>query len=256
MKESVVFIHGMFQNAKSWENWGPLFEAQGYHCIIQSWPMHEGSPANLRSDPPPGLGDLRLETVVNHYIQIIRDQVARPIVIGHSVGGLITQKLVELGLVKVGVPICSVAPNRMLTFDWGFFRNSIEIANPLIGDEPFEMDAAGFHQNFANCMTREASDAAFEATATHDSRNVLRDCMLSPGHIDLDGPRAPLLFIGAEKDEIIPSALSEKNASAYSETERLCQFHEFPNRGHFICGEPGWEEVANYTLERLTALPN
>jgi alpha-beta hydrolase superfamily lysophospholipase len=168
------------------------------------------------------------------------------ILVGHSVGGLIVQLLIARGLGSLGVPICSVAPNRMLSPAWSFFRNSASITNPLKGDEPYRIDAEGFHKNFANTMSRGDSDVAYEQYAMHESRNVLRDCLGPAGAIDIEAKHAPLLFISAEEDEIIPAGLCARNAKAYTHQGSRADHVEFKHRGHFICGEPGWEEVAAY----------
>jgi len=65
MKKTIVFIHGMFQNPKSWEKWIAYFNEKGYNCIAPAWPLHEGTPADLRNNPPAGLGDLNLQTIVD-----------------------------------------------------------------------------------------------------------------------------------------------------------------------------------------------
>ena len=177
----------------------------------------------------------------------------KPILVGHSVGGLIVQLLVQKGLAEMGVPIDSVAPNAMLAFDWGFMKNSALIANPFKGNDPFMMDVESFHGSFCNTMSMEETEIAYNETATHDSRNVLRDCMGEPGQLDLELPHAPLLFIAGEEDEIIPYELSQRNAEAYTDEVSISDFKAFPGRGHFICGEPGWEEVADYISEWLQA---
>jgi len=159
--------------------------------------------------------------------------------------------LAARGYCTVGVPICSVAPNRMLSLDWGFFRNSVTITNPLKGDEPFPMDADGFYQNFGNKMSRVESDAAFEQFAIPESRNVLRDCLGDLGKIDTDRPHVPFLFIGADEDEIIPAHLCERNAHAYSDNTSRSDYMKFSGRGHFIVGQDGWEEVAGYVADWL-----
>lgn len=247
MKETVLFIHGMFQNAKSWRNWVRCFSTRGYDCIAESWPLHVGEPADLRTNPPPCLGDLRLQTVIDYYAELIRIRTIRPIAVGHSAGGLVVQKLVELGVVRAGVAVASAAPNRMLAFDWRFLSYCLEIANPFGGDAYFEMTPDAFHRDFANTLTEVESNAAYEEFATYESRNVLRDCVLESGHIDLKKPHVPLLFIAAERDNIIPPQLSERNAAAYE--TGIANYVMFPNRGHFLCGEPGWEEVAQYAAD-------
>jgi pimeloyl-ACP methyl ester carboxylesterase len=253
MKKTIVFIHGMFQNPKSWEKWIAYFNEKGYNCIAPAWPLHEGTPADLRIFPPEGLGDLELQTIVNHFERIVRAQAEKPILIGHSVGGLIVQLLVQKGLAEMGVPIDSVAPNAMLAFDWGFMKNSALIANPFKGNDPFEMDLESFHESFCNTMSLEDTQEAYERTATHDSRNVLRDCMGEAGQIDTDLPHAPLLFIGGEEDQIIPYELNQRNAEAYTDDVSIVDFKAFPNRGHWICGQQGWEEIAAYISDWLTA---
>lgn len=252
MSKTVVLIHGMFLNPKSWRQWQGFLGQRGYDAVAPAWPLHEADPAELRANLPAGIGTLSLDAVLAKMESVV-SQYDAPILIGHSVGGLVVQILAARGYGSAAVPICPVAPNRMLSLDWGFFRNSVAITNPLKGDEPFPMDAAGFHQNFANTLSRAESDAAFEQFAFPESRNVLRDCMGDLGKIDVDRPHVPFLFVGAEKDEIIPAHLVERNAKAYGDPGSVSDYVGFAGRGHFICGEPGWQEVATYVADWLDA---
>lgn len=245
----IIFIHGMFQNAGSWKNWVAHFNAEGYECIAESWPMHEGEPLHLRAHLPHGLGGLGLQEVIDRYITLCKAGNNEAILIGHSVGGLIVQSLLNKGMGSAGICISSVAPNRMFTFDRHFFSSSFSIANPFKGDEPFYMTPEGFHETFCNTLSREESDKAYEETVVHDSRNILRDCLLDAGEVAFEKTRRPLLFIAGEKDHIIPAGLNEKNAKAYP--GGLAAFSQFANRSHFICNEPGWEEVASFVSEWL-----
>jgi len=255
MKNTIVFIHGMFQNPKSWEKWISYFSEKGYNCLAPAWPLHEGEPSYLRQNPPSGLGELELSDVVASIEEFILKLDEKPVVIGHSVGGLIVQLLANRNMIKAGVAISPVAPNGMLDFDWGFFKNAAIITNPLKGNEPIYTDLESFHESFCNTMTLEETKPYFEQYATHDSRNVLRGCMGEAGKIDLDIPHVPLLLIAAEKDQIIPPALTEKNTKAYTDTDSVTDYKEFTNRGHFICGQPGWEEIAVYSYDWLQRQP-
>lgn len=244
MKPKIIFIHGMFLNSKCWEHWIPYFEALGFLCEAPAWPLHQGEPADLRAQQPAGLGKLSLGEVYAHYQGILEQEFETPICIGHSMGGFIMQKLAAAGLIRAGIGICSVAPNRMLAADWGFLFNSTAIANPLAGDEPYPMTPEGFRENFTNTMDENQYLAAYERYAMDESRQVLRDVLGDEGKIDMEEPHVPLLLIGAEEDKIIPSNLVRRNAHAYSDPRSHSEFAEFTGRGHFIFGEPGWEEVA------------
>lgn len=242
---SIIFVHGMFQNAKSWENWVDFFSQRGYQCIAPSWPLHEGDPVDLKENPPEGLGDLTLGDVLIEF-EAIAQTLDKPVMIGHSVGGLIVQLLLSRGLAGIGVAIDSVAPNAMLDFDWEYLKNATLIMNPLKGNEPVYMTAELFHDAFANTLTLGDAEEAYLNYATHDSRNVLRNCMGVAGKINTHLAHDPLLLIAGEKDHIIPAALTEKNFKAYTDKDSVVAMKEFSNRSHFICGEPEWEEVADY----------
>ncbi|MBJ3785206.1 alpha/beta hydrolase [Devosia sediminis] len=246
----IVFVHGMFQNPKSWGKWLSYFEERGYECLAPAWPLHEGEPAALRANPPDGLGELDLKGVLASVEQVLLGLDA-PVVIGHSVGGLVAQIMLNRGLAGSAVAISPVAPNAMVDLDWGFIKNSATIANPLKGNEPVEIDAKTFHAAFANTLSEAEAAAAFEQFATHDSRNVLRSCLGPDGHVDLDREHGPLLLIGAEEDQIIPAHLVEKNAEAYEDSVGMVSHRAFPGRSHYICGEPGWEEVAAHIAQWL-----
>lgn len=251
MTPKIIFIHGMFLNPKSWEKWIEYFTARGYECEAPAWPLHEGEPAMLRNNVPAHLGDLSLAAVYSHYADLVSGEATPPVVIGHSMGGLVMQKLAAAGLIRAGVGICSAAPNRMLSVDWGFLRNSASITNPFAGDEPYEMTPELFHKNFGNMMTEDESNAAWEKHALNESRQVLRNIMGEDGQIDTELPHVPFLFVGASDDEIIPNSLVRRNAHAYSDDRSHSEYVEFSTRGHFICGENGWEEVAEHIANWL-----
>lgn len=240
----IVLVHGMFQNPKSWERWVEMFQSRGHDVIAPAWPLHEGEPAELRANPPQGLGKLELKDVLDSIRTVVGGE--KPILVGHSVGGLVAQLLMQEGLLSAAIAISSVAPNAMLDFDWGFLKNATIITNPLKGDEPILTDPQMFHDSFANTLSEAQARIEFERTATHDSRNVLRGCMGPHGHVDLKKAHGPLLLIGGEKDQIIPNTLVQKNAQAYDDP---ATYKEFAGRSHYICNEPGWEEVAGFIAD-------
>jgi pimeloyl-ACP methyl ester carboxylesterase len=252
MQKNILFLHGMFQNSKSWERWVAFFEQRGFSCSAPDWPYHEGNPWDLRAKIPAGLGQLTLARVVEACAAKC-GKGNPPIVIGHSVGGLVAQILAARGLASAAVCISSVAPNALVAVDWHLVKNVTAITNPLKGHDPFLMSPEGFHENFCNTMTPEESDQAYQVTATHDSRQVLRDCLGRTGHIDLSAPHVPLLFISGDSDHIIPAALNRRNCEHYKDKGSVAEHVVFANRGHFICGAPGWMQVAAFSHDWLMA---
>jgi pimeloyl-ACP methyl ester carboxylesterase len=248
----IVFVHGMFQNSRSWDRWIEYFTPRGFECAAPSWPLHEGEPSALRANIPDGLGKLRLKTVINSVMAAAGGD--KPFMIGHSVGGLITQIMASLGLIRAGIAVNSVAPNGMLDFDLSFLKNMAVITNPLKGDDPMLMDVETFHAAFANTLNDPDAAREYARTAVHDSRNVLRDCMGDDARIDMGRPHAPLLLFGGEKDQIIPADLVRKNAKAYEDGSGMVAHKEFAERSHYICNEPGWEEVAGFAATWLNQL--
>jgi len=235
-------------NPTCWEEWTPFFEAKGFECIAPPWPFHEGDPAVLRKNIPADLGKLTLDGVVNKFVEIINGMTEPPILIGHSMGGLVVQLLISQGKGKMGVCIDSAAPNGMLSLKWSFFKSNLPAINPLKGNSPAIMTPEHFQYTFCNTMSLEETKAVLEKYVVPESRNVPRSSTKAAGKIDLKKAHAPLLFIAGEKDNIIPASLNKKNFDAYSDKTSKKEFKVFEDRTHFICGQKNWQEVAEYCV--------
>lgn len=255
MDRTAVFVHGMFLTPKSWENWRGLFAARGWRCLAPAWPWHDGDPRALRRHIPPETGHVALRDVVEEFAVLAAAQPERPVLIGHSVGGLVVQVLVNRGLARAGVCIGSAPPNGMLALDWSFLRTEAAIVNPLRGDMPYRLTERELRERFCGAMSEEQARAAYARYAVPESRNVLRGSLGPSGRVDLSKPHAPLLFVSGGRDRVIPGKLERMNARAYAPGAGVVDFKEFPGRGHLICVEPGWEEVAAYVEGWLSSEP-
>lgn len=251
MKPTIIFIHGMFLNPKSWRDWRQYFEDQGYQTQAPAWPLHDGDPFDLRNNIPMDLGKLSLEEIVQEFANIAARETEKPILIGHSLGGLVVQRLIDQDLGSAGICISSVAPNGMMSADWHLLKNTVSITNPLRGDRPYIMTEEGFFENFGNAMPREESNLAYTEFAVHESRNVLRDILGKSGKVNVEQPHAPLLFLAGDKDHIIPDKLNKKNAEAYTDQSSTVDLKVFPGRGHFIYEQDNWQEIVEYTNDWL-----
>src|ERR1700730_3347522 len=118
--KSIVFIHGLFMNPASWNDWVQYFEKQGYSCYAPAYPYHEGSAVNLRSYKNHQLGQLRFGQVIDSLSAFINKLPGKPILIGHSMGGLAVQKLIEMDKGSMGVCIDSAPPRGIFSLKWSF----------------------------------------------------------------------------------------------------------------------------------------
>src|SRR5438445_1537384 len=98
----VVFVHGLWLHADSWGPWVKRFRAASYAPVAPGWPGDGHTVADTRSnaDRVAGKG---VDDVVAHYADVIRGLDAKPIVVGHSFGGLIAQRLLGEDLAAVHV---------------------------------------------------------------------------------------------------------------------------------------------------------
>jgi pimeloyl-ACP methyl ester carboxylesterase len=249
--QTVVFIHGLFVNPKSWNEWKTYFEAKGYKCYSPANPYHEGNPEELRKQINPNLANVNFEDVVNNIVKLIDTLPEKPIIIGHSLAGLVVQKLISMNKAEAGICIDGAAPQGIITTKWSFWKSNFPVINFFKGNSVFEPTQTWFHYTFCNTLAREVSDKVFNEYVVPESRNIPRGTLKSFAKIDFKMPHNPLLFIAGEKDHIVPASLNKKNFEAYRDTHSVKEFKEFKGRGHYICGEPNWQEVADYVLAWL-----
>ncbi|HEY8721766.1 alpha/beta hydrolase [Pengzhenrongella sp.] len=250
---NLVFIHGMYMTGSSWNAWAERAAARGYLTHTPSWPFHRGEPADLRANIDPGLGALTFADVTGALKGFLDGFPERPILIGHSIGGLLVQKLVNDGYAAAGVAISSAPPRGIVFFDPHFFRANFPHVNPLAGNRPVVMTPERFHYTFANTMSVPDSNAAFEQLVVPESRNVPRSTLTRQARIDFGAPHVPLLFLAGDRDHLTPASMIRKNVDAYRAPGSVLDYRAFPNRSHLVCNQDGWEEVADHALDWVRA---
>ena len=250
--QTIVFLHGMYLNSRSWQPWMERAASRGFATIAPDWPFHDGPPAVLRDNIPPQLGELTFGDVVASAKRVIDELPERPLLVGHSVGGLLVQKLLNDGYGAAGAAISSAPPRGVLSFAPDFIRANWPHINPFAGRRPIEMTKERFHSTFCTTMSRDESDAAFDELVVPESRNVPRSTLTAQAHVDFAAEHVPLLMLAGDSDHLTPESLVRRNASRY---RHPVDVGTFAGRAHFICNQPGWEEVADVTFDWLTRTP-
>lgn len=255
MSKTIVLIHGNFVSRHSWTQWVDRYTARGYHCLAPAYPGREAPVTELRRSPDPVLlGSLTITRVIDHLAGIIRELPEKPIIIGHSFGGLLTQQMVKRNLAAAAVAISSVPPQGVIATVWPFYRSTWPVINPLVpASRPYLMPFEHFQYAFVNDLPLAEQQAAWERDVVPESRRLARGGLSRAAQVDFAAPHAPLLLVGAEKDQIMPAAVNRQNFRRYRPNGSVIEYREFPGRGHYsIIGSPGWEEVADHALDWAT----
>ncbi|WP_405771373.1 alpha/beta hydrolase [Actinacidiphila glaucinigra] len=252
---TIVLIHGLWVNPRSWEGWKQYYEARGYRVMAPAWPGLDREVEELRRDPS-GIAGVGLLEVVDHYERIIRALPHPPILVGHSFGGTIVQILLDRGLGSAGVAIDSAAVKGVLPLPLSTLRSAWPVlGNPANKNKSVSLTARQFHYAITNTLSESQSDAHYERYAVPGSARVLFQGAFAnfnpraATRVDFrNSRRAPLLFIAGEADHIVPPKVNKANWRLYRKSSAVTDYQEFPGRSHFIIGQDGWREVADYAL--------
>jgi pimeloyl-ACP methyl ester carboxylesterase len=247
---TIVFIHGMFMTPLCWEHWTERFRSRGYTCAAPAWPGRDVPIETQRKKHPDSLlGALTLTHVVDHMTDFIRKLGPKPVLIGHSMGGLVTQILLNRDLAAAGVAIDSAPPVGVLTTRLSFLKANWPMVNPFVsGLLPRFMSFKDFQYAFVNTLPLEEQRKAYDRYVVPESRGVPRESVQAVARIDFRKPHAPLLLTAGASDNIVPAPLNKTNHRKYRHSPSVTDFKEFPGRVHFVIGQKGWEEVADYVL--------
>jgi pimeloyl-ACP methyl ester carboxylesterase len=255
MARTIVFIHGNFVSSRCWDAWVARYKSRGYTCVAVAYPGRDKPVAWLKANPDGALlGSLTLDRVADYHEKVIRSLDEKPIIIGHSFGGLLTQLMVQRDLAAAAVAIDSVPPQGVLVPNWSFFRSTWPVLNPFVpASRPYLMSFEHWQYTFVNGLPLEEQRAAYDTYVVPESRRLSRGGLSSAARIDFKRPHAPLLLIGGEKDNIMPASLNRVNYQRYAKSPSITEFKECPGRTHYtVIGGQGWEQVADYALDWAT----
>lgn len=249
MTKSIVMIHGMYGGSWCWENFRCFFEARGYQCHTPTLRHHDIDPNDM---PDTSLGTTSLLDYAEDLQEYISNFDEKPLLIGHSMGGLLSQILAARGLASGIVLLTPASPNGInaLTYSvlksfwtiltkWGFWRNSNRISFKaavysmlhLLPDE----DQKAVYGRFVY----ESGRAAFEIGFWYLDPN-------RANKVDKTKVTCPVLVVSGSDDRITPSSVVQKVANRY---KPVSTYKEFERHAHWVVGEPGWEEIAEFVSD-------
>ncbi|RXK83552.1 alpha/beta hydrolase [Filimonas effusa] len=253
--KNVVFITGAFVVNSGWSEWEAYFQSKGYQTVAPAWPYKNGTAAELRNRQPndTDLAALTLDQLVNHYADIVKSFPEKPIIIGHSLGGLITQILVNRGLAAAGVAIHPVPPLGVIPYEFSFLKagwKSLGLFTSI--KKTYLMSFKDWQYAFVNGMPLEEQQKAYDENTIPESKTVARGGLSSAAKVDFKKPHAPLLITSGSEDNILPPHLNIRNYKRYAKDNgSVTDYKEFPGRNHFVLGQPTWREDADYILDWL-----
>ncbi|MBP0904303.1 alpha/beta fold hydrolase [Mariniflexile gromovii] len=255
--KTIVFITGAFVTHHGWSNWQSFFEKHGFTCFAPPWKYKDANPEVLRKLDPYNndIKDLRLAELHDYFEDYILALPEKPIIIGHSTGGLIVQVLLQKGLAEAGIAIHSVPPIGVLSFKWSFLKS---LWGPLglfsTVDKTFLMSVKQWQYSFTNGLLYDEQLKAYDQNVVPESKRLIRDCLSSAAKVDFKSPHAPLLFIAGSTDHIMPASLNYSNYKKYKHTGSVTDFKEFEGKNHYVLGLPSWKDEAEYTLDWIHKL--
>jgi pimeloyl-ACP methyl ester carboxylesterase len=236
----ILFVHGAWHAAWCWENFLPYFSQHGYAAHAVSLRGHGASQ---------GRDNIRWHSAARGYVadvaQIAQTLTRPPILVGHSMGGYVVQKYLEIHTAAAGVLLASIPASGILGFGvrvglrhpWPFLKAHVLLNLGHLLESPALMQAACYSPQVpAPEIARH-----FERLQPESFRMELETLFL-----DLPRPekvRTPLLVLAAGNDRIFSVAEEQATARAYGTEAEI-----FPGMAHNMMLEPNWQQVADRIL--------
>jgi pimeloyl-ACP methyl ester carboxylesterase len=252
----VVFVHGLWLLPSSWDRWVTMFEEAGYVGVTPGWPDDPETVAEAREHPEvfasKGIGE-----IADYEEAIIRRLDRKPVIIGHSFGGLLTMILAGRGLAAASVAI-SPAPFRgVLPLPLSALRTAgVALRNPANWNRAVPLSYDQFRYSFANAVGEDEAKELYLGYSVPGAGEPLFQAAtanLNPwteARVDSENPeRGPMLVISADSDHTVPWAIAHAAYKKQKRNQGVTEIVKMADRGHALTIDTGWRQVAEKALE-------
>ncbi|GJF30433.1 alpha/beta hydrolase [Kitasatospora sp. NE20-6] len=252
----VVFIHGLWLLPTSWDRWAAVFEEAGFAPVTPGWPDDPQTVEEANAHPEVFAGK-SVGQVADHFCDLIGRLDRKPVVIGHSFGGLITQITAGRGLARASVAIDPAPFRGVLPLPLSSLRAaSAVLGNPANYHRAVPLTYQQFRYSFANAVSEEEARELYETFAVPAPGEPLFQAAAAnvnpwtEARVDTtSADRGPLLIISGEKDHTVPWAIANASYKKQARNEHaITEITEIPGRGHSLTIDHGWHEVAGTAL--------
>src|SRR5215468_11829831 len=252
----VVFVHGLWLLPSSWDRWVGLFEKAGYVTVTPGWPDDPDTVTEAREHPEV-FAHKGVTQIADYEEAIIRRLDRKPVIIGHSFGGLLTMILAGRGLAAASVPI-SPAPFRgVLPLPLPALRTAgVALRNPANWNRAVPLTYEQFRYSFANAVGEDEAKELYLGYSVPGAGEPLfqaASANFNPwteAKVEVANPkRGPMLIVSADSDHTVPWAIAN---AAYKKQKRntgVTEIIKMSGRGHALTIDAGWREVAEKALE-------
>ena len=253
--QPVVFVHGLWLLPSSWDRWAAVFEKAGFTALTPGWPDDPDTVAEANAHPEV-MAHKTIGQVADHFQEIVEALDKKPVIIGHSFGGLLAQILAGRGLAAATVAIDPAPFRGVLPLPISSLKSAWPVlGNPANRNRAVPLTFDQFRFGFANAVSENEAHELYNTFAVPASGAPLFQAAvanLNPwteDKVDIENPdRGPLLLISGEKDNTVPWAITNASFKLQQRNPGVTEIIEMPNRGHALTIDSGWKEVADTAL--------
>lgn len=242
-----MFITGAFINHSCWQEWIVFFENKGYKIVAPPWPYKNETAENLRQQQNPKIAALRLHHLLDYYTEIIEKLPEKPILVGHSYGGLLTQLLLQKDLGYAGICLHALPPGNLIYFNFSFYKKLFETFGFFNSRrKTYLMPFKKWQLYFTNQMCFEEQKESYENLAIPESQLIFWDIFSASAKIDFKKKHAPLLFLSGSEDHFVSASIQYSNFKKYKNVHSITCYKEFQENNHLVLKQYNWECIAEF----------